>query len=95
MNVRDAMSYCRQNYASLASIHSWSENLQAKEVCAAADLTDSELTTTANGATSGGHGCWIGFGDEGVEGQFIWSDGSSVDFVDWSPDEPKLVALVS
>ena len=32
---------------------------------------------------------WIGFSDAAVEGNFDWSDGTAVDFTNWSPGEPN------
>lgn len=32
---------------------------------------------------------WIGFTDEAVEGQWIWSDGSVVDYTRWNPGQPN------
>ena len=31
---------------------------------------------------------WIGLNDIQAEGQFVWSDGSVVDFTDWAPKQP-------
>ena len=38
---------------------------------------------------NGGYGCWIGFEDSAAEGGFVWTDGSSVDFVNFAPGEPN------
>jgi hypothetical protein len=32
---------------------------------------------------------WIGFTDETVEGQFAWTSGESVDYLNWNPGEPN------
>ena len=37
----------------------------------------------------GDHGKWIGFTDKNQEGNWVWSDGSNLDFTNWSPGEPS------
>jgi len=32
---------------------------------------------------------WIGFTDETDEGTFVWSDGTEVDYTNWSGGEPN------
>jgi len=32
---------------------------------------------------------WIGLSDSASEGAFVWSDGSTLDFSNWSPGEPN------
>ena len=71
-----ADQYCRTNAQTLASIHSAAEQQQAAAVCQSMDPGES-------------YGCWIGFEDSGSEGGFVWSDGSNVDFVNFSPGEPN------
>ncbi|XP_023560907.1 low affinity immunoglobulin epsilon Fc receptor isoform X2 [Octodon degus] len=34
-------------------------------------------------------GTWIGLRDLDIEGQFLWMDGSSVDYSNWQPGEPN------
>lgn len=90
MSITQAVSYCRQNYAALASIHSWDEQQQVVSACLSM-VTDTSTGATVNGdqAAHGGYGCWIGFEDSASEGGFIWEDGSSVNFVHWTPGEPN------
>jgi hypothetical protein len=92
MSMFDAIDYCEENHQSLASIHSYEEQQQAVAACEAyADATE----TASAGYMNAGHGdnlkygCWIGFQDLGGEGGFSWIDGSSVEYVDWSPGEPN------
>lgn len=61
-----AAQYCRQNYQTLVSVHSGTEQQQAAAVC----YTHTEGTDD--------FGCWIGFEDRATEGGFVWSDGSNV-----------------
>ena len=35
------------------------------------------------------HACWIGLNDEAIEGNFVWSDQSAIDFVHFNPGEPN------
>jgi hypothetical protein len=79
--IADAITYCRTMAASLASIHSHAEQVQAAELCKSADPSWSDTGSTV--------GCWIGLEDSAQGGGFIWSDGSNVDFVNWSPGEPN------
>ena len=75
MNIDQAVQLCRTQYASLASIHSWAEQQQAKDVC--------------ESAPGERPGCWIGLEDSAAEGGFVWTDGTNVDFVDFTPGEPN------
>jgi hypothetical protein len=90
MSITQAVTYCRQNYAALASIHTWEEQQQVVSACLSM-VSDQATGATVNGdqAAYGGYGCWIGFEDSAAEGGFIWEDGSSVDFVHWTPGEPN------
>jgi len=36
-----------------------------------------------------GQPTWIGFTDSAVEGQWVWMDGTTVDFINWYPSEPS------
>ena len=92
MSITDAGAYCRQNYASLASIHSYAEQQQAVSVCASmrtGDEGEGAATVAGDTAAGGGYGCWIGFEDSSSEGGFIWTDGSNTDFVAFAPGEPN------
>ncbi len=39
--------------------------------------------------TFGGQDLWIGFNDVAVEGEFVWSDGSSFDYSNFQPGDPN------
>jgi|EP01046_Picozoa_sp_COSAG06_P003293 hypothetical protein len=90
MTITDAVSYCRAQGGSLASIHSPEEQAQAVSVCSSV-RTDATTGATVNGdqATHGGYGCWIGFEDSASDGGFVWTDGSNVDYVNFFPGEPN------
>ena len=90
MTITDAVTHCRTQGGSLASIHSPEEQEQAVSVCMSM-RTDATTGATANGdqATHGGYGCWIGFEDSASDGGFVWSDGSNVDYVNFFPGEPN------
>ena len=90
MSISASIAYCRQNYAALASIHTWEEQQQANAACGAM-VADSSGRTVSEQASNGGYGCWIGFEDSAQQGGFLWEDGSSVDFVNWAPAEPNNV----
>ena len=87
MSVRASVDYCRANHAALASIHSIAEQRQAALACSS--FANADGTTVSDQASNGGYGCWIGFEDSAAEGGFVWTDGSSVDFVNWAPGEPN------
>jgi hypothetical protein len=90
MTITDAVSYCRNQGGSLASIHSPEEQAMAVSVCSSV-RTDANTGATVNGdqATHGGYGCWIGFEDSASDGGFVWTDGSNVDYVNFYPGEPN------
>ena len=71
MNIVDAAAHCRQNFASLASIHSWQEQQQAKDVCRTADH---HACGPADDWNRGACGCWIGLEDSAQEGGFTWTE---------------------
>ncbi|XP_061896727.1 galactose-specific lectin nattectin-like isoform X2 [Entelurus aequoreus] len=59
----------------LVSIHSTMENNLVRQLIF--------KSTGENGPT------WIGFTDAVVEGSFIWTDGSIVDFTNWANNRPS------
>lgn len=73
MTWADARAYCQAAGGDLASIHSDVGQLNAVAACADA---------------SPGMQCWIGLNDQAVEGTFVWSDGSAVDFDHFSAGQP-------
>ena len=79
MSHSAAIDYCEEMHQSLASVHSWEEQQQAASACQAyaSDQDDQPFS------------CWLGFIDLGQEGGFVWLDGSSVEYVHWSPGEPN------
>ena len=87
MNINAAVNFCRTNYAALASIHSHEEQEQAVAACAS--FANADGSTVSDQASNGGYGCWIGFEDSAAEGGFTWTDGSSVDYVNFAPGEPN------
>ena len=90
MTITDAVTHCRTQGGSLASIHSPEEQAQAVSVCQSM-RTDATTGATVAGdqATHGGYGCWIGFEDSASDGGFVWTDGSNVDYVNFYPGEPN------
>jgi hypothetical protein len=81
MNQPDAVAYCNEHYAGIASIHSHQEQEHAATACRQyADPSGDPGTTM---------GCWIGLHDENTQGGFEWLDGSAVDYVNWGPGEPN------
>ena len=42
----------------------------------------------SRGANSGNN-AWIGYHDQASEGTFVWSDGTTVDYINWFPGEPN------
>ena len=81
MTITDAVTHCRTQGGSLASVHSAQEQDQVVSVCQSM-RTDATTGATVAGdqATHGGYGCWIGFEDSGSDGGFVWTDGSNVDY---------------
>eukprot|EP01083_Nonionella_stella_P299706 1019439_1 len=72
-----ANNYCEEQYdTSLASVHSEDENIEISNLC------------TANAATQV---CYIGLNDEGIEGIFVWADGSHLDYLpsSFEPDNAE------
>ena len=103
MSFDDANSYCKSNYAGLASIHSRAEQKDAIDACKSMALSkvwDGSDTGTDSGAPSffstasstSKHpvGCWIGLSDvTKTEAAFSWADGTHMDFSAWAPGEPS------
>ena len=90
MSINDAIDYCEEHYSSIASLHTWEEQQQAQSACEAyADKTQAQTLNHDGSDGNAKYGCWIGFQDLGSEGGFLWTDGSSVEFVDFAPGEPN------
>ena len=82
MRWDDARDYCRDRYGGdLASIHSPHDNARVIAECA--------KTRDHPQSTAQSHYCYIGFNDVSIEGQFEWSDGSAVDYLNWRSGEPN------
>ena len=79
----------------LASIHSAQEQADAaaacQEVVCPPDNGGCSVNTRHGSLMSNGlpHACWIGLNDEAIEGNFVWSDQSAIDFVHFNPGEPN------
>ncbi|XP_072013135.1 echinoidin-like [Amphiura filiformis] len=73
-----ALAHCKSLDADLVSIHSEEEN-------------DMVFWLARNGATTvaDGPSVWIGFTDETTEGNWVWTDGSPVDYTKWFGGEPN------
>jgi hypothetical protein len=69
----DAEMYCASQGGHLASIHSSAEN----------DFLCQEVNAFSHDK------CWIGLSDEAVEGDFVWTDATPTDYLDWAPGEPN------
>jgi hypothetical protein len=75
-----ARVYCQTHHHDLASIHSKAENeLVVAECRKTRDHEQSDLLH---------HYCYIGLNDIERENKFKWSDGSSINFEAWAPNEP-------
>jgi hypothetical protein len=88
MDFNSARAYCQSIHDDLASIHSEEEQLKAYTACRA---TVGEIANAdaLNQLGSAPHGCWIGLGDQFREGRYSWSDGTTVDYMNWAPGEPN------
>ncbi|KAK1891602.1 Lactose-binding lectin l-2 [Dissostichus eleginoides] len=75
MNWADAELHCVSQGANLVSIHSQREENFVKSLIKNHNPTQ--------GYT------WIGLSDTQMEGRWMWSDGSAVNFVSWSSGEPN------
>ncbi|KAF1761299.1 hypothetical protein GCK72_009555 [Caenorhabditis remanei] len=71
-----ANQYCKNDGAELASVHSYTENEFL-----------SQISTTGLGETYNGYNIWIGLINN--NGQWQWTDGSPVDFVNWESNYPQ------
>lgn len=77
----DAM--CRdKGYKGLASLHNLGDVNHAKELCGAFAMQHKVIKGLP-------HSCWIGLSDHAQEGGFAWLDGTSVEYLNWSPGEPN------
>ena len=90
MNWDEAQTFCSGvvdgiQLAGLASIHTYEEQRLAVQACHSDQLS----TTWAGTDARIPHGCWIGLNDVAVEGGFVWTDGSAVDYVNWYSGEPN------
>jgi hypothetical protein len=81
MEWPEAREYCRTHYNDLASIHTADENALVTRECA--------KTRDYAGSTENSHYCYIGLSDTITEGEFQWSDGSDVNFLNWKENEPN------
>ncbi|XP_061179353.1 macrophage mannose receptor 1-like [Saccostrea echinata] len=70
----DARSTCNQMGAELASIHSQDED----------NMLVGQYTRTKRTVDY-----WIGLNDIEYNSKYVWTDGSLLDFVSWSPHEPN------
>ena len=85
----EAEAYCNNAFGTnLASIHSSDDLALARAAAVADDIvtrgSEFPLISTATGG-----GAWIGLNDLCSEGDFVWSDGSVVDFTQWDSGEPN------
>ncbi|CAJ0601366.1 unnamed protein product [Cylicocyclus nassatus] len=78
-SFNDAESLCKILGAHLTSIHSWNENAFV-----------ADLAKTGLNWSNKNHLTWIGLRRaDYVNGlEWFWTDGSSVDFLAWAPNEP-------
>eukprot|EP01084_Bolivina_argentea_P190813 327791_1 len=80
----DAETFCTDHFGShLASIHTQTQNDQIYTIC-----TNNKQST----AWSVFSGCWIGFNDLVQTGNYIWSDSSAIDFINWRDGAPNSIA---
>nr|XP_057934022.1 galactose-specific lectin nattectin-like [Doryrhamphus excisus] len=70
-----AETFCNILGGNLVSIHSRLENEMVRHLI---------MTETGSFEPS-----WIGFNDLDLEGEFVWTDGSTVDFTDWANNRPR------
>jgi hypothetical protein len=87
MTQPEAVQYCKQQGGDLASIHNEIEQETAFQACSAVVGDTSDHDAYGNEEAKP-HGCWIGLGDQYVEGQWRWSDGSLVDYTNWESNQP-------
>lgn len=88
MNWDDARSYCEEHYAGLASIHSVDEQASASTACLSTGLSRQWTADDSKNLDKGlPHGCWIGL--HRSADSFGWTDGSTIDYVNWWKNEPN------
>ena len=74
----NSLIYCQETYGtSLASIHSASDNSDARAAANGVGITDGLLIV------------WIGLSDLLNESVFIWTDGTNVDYTNWDVSNPS------
>ena len=73
-NWTDARNFCRKLGGDLVSIHSEVENEKIRNI---RQLYSSTMDI------------WIGLNDTKVENHFTWSDGTQLDYENWSKREPN------
>lgn len=77
VNWSDAENYCSTVYGTkLATITSVDENADVRTAA-----TEAGISTSLR--------VWIGFNDIDSEGTWVWNDGTSATFANWSPGNPN------
>merc|ERR1712087_366642 len=75
MTFDQAVSYCRENYHDLASVHTAGQNDEVRKLC---DQSPAPVV-----------GCWLGGSDNLKEGVWVWSDGTSFNYHNFAAGEPN------
>ena len=74
----DSLLYCQETYGtSLASIHSASDNSDARAAANGVGITERSIIV------------WIGLNDLSNESVLVWTDGTSVNYTNWSTGNPS------